>query len=183
MNFFSFIVIFLYAFNSFAASHITFDRVSGDEVSKVQNHLISFYSQELLKAGLFTNEALAFQAAKEEVLQEATNIPLSFLYLTPDECNSARFGYIAYSIDGKTAYIESIYLDEKYRGQGLGKAALYALEKELQKNSISVIKLYVFVHNQAAFHLYKKIGYEIENSYFNDEVPIGYHMKKEILSE
>jgi len=172
------ILLFLCALN-LTASPITFEKVPEMEISIVQEQLIFFYSQELLKAGLFSDKASALQGAKEEVLQEAIHTPLLLFYLTSAD-DGARCGYIAYSLKAETAYIESVYLDEKYRGLGLGKEILSHLEEELQANGINMIKLYVFAHNQAAFNLYKKIGYNIENGYFNNDIPIGYHMKKEM---
>lgn len=177
MIFFSYVLLFLYSLNLSAAFPITFEKVSENEISTVQEHLIFFYSQELLKAGLFSDKASALQAAKEEVLQEAIHTPLHFFYLSSE---SARCGYVVYSLKAETAYIESIYLDEKYRSRGLGREILSYLEEELQANGINMIKLYVFAHNQAAFNLYKKMGYNIENGYFNKDMPIGYLMKKEM---
>lgn len=46
-----------------------------------------------------------------------------------------------------------------------------------------MIKLYVFAHNKAAFGLYNDMGYVTEESYFNNEILIGYHMKKEIAKK
>lgn len=177
------IILFSCCFNLLSASQVMFYKASEDRTITLQNHLICFYSQELLKAGLFTDEASALQAAKEEVLTEATGILLHFFCLTADECRDTHFGYIAYSVDAKTAYIESIYIDEKYHGKGLGKRTLYSLENELREKGINMIKLYVFAHNQAAFSLYKNKGYVIEQSYFSNEIPIGYHMKKEITKK
>jgi len=174
------IILSLCFFNALTAAQVIFNKASDAEVIKLQDHLISFYSQELVKAGLFPDGVSALQAAKEEVLQEATDAKLRFFYLASDECEETHFGYIAYSIDSETAYIESLYLDQEYRGRGLGKEVLHLLEKELRGMGINVVKLYVFAHNKAAFNLYQKMGYVIENSYFNDEIPIGYHMKKEL---
>ena len=109
-----------------------FYKASDNETITLQNHLICFYSQELLKAGLFTDEASALQAANEEVAQETTDSP-HFFYLTTKKLRDTHFGYIAYSIDGETAYIENIYLDKKYLGQGLGKGTLHTLENELRE--------------------------------------------------
>lgn len=178
MNPAAFILLFLCAFN-LTASPITFEKVPEKEISTVQEQLIFFYSQELLRAGLFSDEASALQGAKEEVLQEAIYTPLHLFYLSSAD-DGARCGYIAYSLKAETAYIESVYLNEEHRGLGLGRETLSLLEKELQANEINVIKLYVFAHNQAAFNLYKKMGYNIENVYFNKDTPIGYHMKKEM---
>lgn len=106
----------------------------------------------------------------------------TLFYLIGNEYTDADFGYIAYSTDAMTAYIECVYLDEKYRGQGFGKQALYLLENELREKGTDEIKLYVFAHNQAAFGLYKGMGYVIEKPYFSNKLPIGHHMKKEIQS-
>lgn len=176
-----FIILFLCSFNSLTASQIIFRPASDGDVIALQKHYTVFYSQELVKAGIFPGEVSALLAANEEMAQEAADSPPVFFYLIIDASRDICFGYIAYYyIDARTAYVDAIYLDQKYRGQGFGEEILHALEKELRGEGVDTMKLYVFVHNSMALKLYKKMNYLVEQCYFYNETPVGYHMKKEI---
>ncbi|MCP5492681.1 MAG: GNAT family N-acetyltransferase [Chlamydiales bacterium] len=158
-----------------ATTQITFRDASAKEVLELQEHVISFYGKELLKAGLFQEATLAYNAAKDEIAQDSADITF---YNITDNTGVMRYGYISYSINNQKAYLETIYLDEQYRGCGLGKAALSSLELKLKEAGIMLIRLYVFAHNKAAINLYTKQGYTIENTYFNKADLVGYHMQK-----
>ena len=60
----------------------------------------------------------------------------------------------------KRGFIGSIGVDESYRGQGVGKALLNGVEKEMKKRKISVLEIDVYTFNQAAEKLYDSAGYE-----------------------
>lgn len=162
------------------AFEVTFDSVSEDQALVLQEQVISFYSKELLKADLFQDETAALSAAKQEIISEKTINPSHYYSLSSDELKQKHFGYISYSIHEHTAYLESLYLEKSYRGMGLGQKVLTSLELELEKRGCNHIKLYVFAHNNAALNLYKKMGYTIESTYFKNESPIGFHMKKSL---
>ncbi|MCP5509980.1 MAG: GNAT family N-acetyltransferase [Chlamydiales bacterium] len=171
-----FFALMLFGFAQISATtQITFQNASANEILDMQAHVISFYSQELFKAGLFQDIELAYNAAKEETTQDPADI--NFYLITTDTENTPC-GYIAYSMNEQTAYLDAIYLDEQYRGCGLGKIVLATLESKLKEAGIKLIRLYVFAHNQAATHVYKKQGYTIEKTYFNKEDLVGYHMQK-----
>lgn len=157
-------------------SSVFFKQTTSQEACEIQDHLIDFYGKELFKAGLFEDLNTAKKAGADEI-QEIKD-PNYYFIISND--SGAQYGYLVYSLNNQVAFLESIYLDETYRGQGLGIKSLQILEETLTNKGVQTIKLYVFAHNTAAFSLYVRMGYEIEHSYFEDERPIGYHMKKEI---
>ncbi len=54
----------------------------------------------------------------------------------------------------------AIIIDERFRGRGVGKALLTALmELAKEKFHISLLHLEVYEGNEAAIHLYKKLGF------------------------
>ncbi|MFC4687134.1 GNAT family N-acetyltransferase [Epilithonimonas pallida] len=60
----------------------------------------------------------------------------------------------------KTAEI-SIYIDEKYRGKGLGRLILeYAIEKS-QDLGIENLLAFIFSHNLPSLNLFEKFGFEL----------------------
>lgn len=176
------LLLSLVSFQFGLAARVTFEQASSEETANIQEHLISFYSGELLQAGLVKDREAARKAASEELHQDMIDHPSNpyYYYHLISDKPIHRCGYIVYSINEKTAYLESIHLDESFRGRGLGKEALEALESEAKKRGIDGIKLYVFAHNKIAFALYKQMGYLIENTYSDGATVIGYHMKKQL---
>lgn len=61
---------------------------------------------------------------------------------------------------GREAFILDILIYEAYQGKGYGKQTLMALDEEARKQGAVRIGLHVFGHNQRAFQLYQKMGYE-----------------------
>lgn len=60
----------------------------------------------------------------------------------------------------KTAEI-SIYIDEKYRGKGLGRLILeYAIEKS-HELGIENLLAFIFSHNLPSLNLFEKFGFEL----------------------
>ncbi|WP_204200806.1 GNAT family N-acetyltransferase [Mammaliicoccus sciuri] len=58
-----------------------------------------------------------------------------------------------------------IKIDESERGKGLGKMTMQALDEYCKEHDIKSIRLHVFGHNQIAYELYKKMGFETTNYY------------------
>lgn len=62
---------------------------------------------------------------------------------------------------GKSAELDHMYLDENYRGKGLGKAFMSWLEAYLVELKYQAIELNAYVANSAAHKLYLNMGYKI----------------------
>jgi len=63
-------------------------------------------------------------------------------------------------IDGEEgAFLYDIDLDERVRGQGLGRQAMLLLEEEVRARGLSRIGLNVFGGNEVARGLYRSLGY------------------------
>lgn len=57
------------------------------------------------------------------------------------------------------AFIYDIEMNPAQRGAGYGTAAMRALEEWCRANGFSTIGLHVFGHNDGAWRLYKRLGY------------------------
>lgn len=55
-----------------------------------------------------------------------------------------------------------IGVHEKARGKGVGKALFEFIHGIAKKRGLKRLELTVMAHNEAAFHLYRKMGYEVE---------------------
>lgn len=178
-----FLILYILCFNCALRSDTSpsyFIKASPQEISLIKQELYVFYAKELFTAGLYQTEEEALKNAIEEC--ESSLDPDSIYYniATEGESNS---GYFIYSIKDKTAFIDSIFLKENFRGLGIGKQVLQNLEKELMEQEIYEIELYVFAHNQAAYTLYKKMGYLVQNAYYQNSKFMGSKMKKVIKED
>ncbi|MBA3721475.1 MAG: GNAT family N-acetyltransferase [Parachlamydiaceae bacterium] len=175
-------LLILLSLKSLEASQIYFKETTSQETSEIQQHLLSFYAQQLFEAGLVENLETAIQSATAEWFQETIDNPnkKNYYYHIVSKDFLKCSGYIVYSITDRTAYLDAIYLEGPCRGQGFGKLVLEVFETDQRKNNIEAIKLYVFAHNIAAFKLYGRMGYLIETSYYDGNKTIGHHMKKNL---
>lgn len=72
---------------------------------------------------------------------------------------------------GRSAFLYDVEIREDYRGRGLGRDAMQAMEAHLRGLGAVRISLNVFGYNHAARRLYESLGYEIT----------GMGMKKALL--
>jgi|WetSurMetagenome_2_1015567.scaffolds.fasta_scaffold349426_2 ribosomal protein S18 acetylase RimI-like enzyme len=63
------------------------------------------------------------------------------------------------SIPSKSGRIIELIVDEKQRGQNIGKELMVEIEKYLIDNGCDVIRVEVFEPNKTAHDFYKKLGY------------------------
>lgn len=173
-----FLLLFLHSLNA----QILFQEAHPNEILQIQNSMLSYYSEQLVEAGLFADINVARTVAeKTEWTKERQDKAKDFFfyYLTSED-SSSKYGYLVYSIEKQMAYLDVIYLEEAYRRQGLGTQILQDFEKSLKDRNIETIKLYVFDHNQRAFGFYNKMGYAVETTYYKDDLVIGHHISKKL---
>ncbi|GHV92144.1 N-acetyltransferase [Spirochaetia bacterium] len=87
-----------------------------------------------------------------------------FLERNPNTCFVAEVqgkpvGVILSGHDGRRAYIYHTAVKEKYRGQGIGKALLEAVEGAMKKEGINKIALVAFKANEKGNRFWEKQGY------------------------
>lgn len=68
-------------------------------------------------------------------------------------------GCIGYANCWREAFLDNIWVEEKYRNQGLGKALMEAFEKEVKEKGCTLIHLDTF--DWQAKDFYEKLGYKI----------------------
>ena len=67
--------------------------------------------------------------------------------------------------DGQYGELKRVFIKEAYRGQGLSKQLIIALESFLIDRSIAVIRLETGIHQLESLGLYKHLGYQIRGPY------------------
>ena len=81
------------------------------------------------------------------------------------ETNGKICGWVSLqSFYGRPAYnatVEiSIYLDENFRGHGLGKTVLAKVIEEAPKFEVDTLLGFIFAHNEPSLRLFKSFGFE-----------------------
>ena len=59
------------------------------------------------------------------------------------------------------AFLADLRIDDEFRGQGYGTAAMARLEAHLKENGYPAFRLHVYAKNAAARALYDKLGFEV----------------------
>ncbi|WP_297095947.1 GNAT family N-acetyltransferase [uncultured Draconibacterium sp.] len=94
-------------------------------------------------------------AMKEnEIIGAILLTPLSFDELLPEE--------IAKNFDmNRSVYVAEMMVEKSKQGQGIGKKLLTWFLKEVDRNKYNQAFIRVWVENEAALGLYKKMGFEV----------------------
>ncbi|HRM45502.1 MAG TPA: GNAT family N-acetyltransferase [Flavobacterium sp.] len=89
----------------------------------------------------------------------------SWLILSDEE----TVGYViltfvfSFEYQGKIAFLDELYLNEKARGKGIGSQAVTFVLEQSKKLSLQLIYLEIENHNQNAQKLYIANGFELHN--------------------
>jgi ribosomal protein S18 acetylase RimI-like enzyme len=140
-----------------------------DDSEALNQRLLTIYGEQLLEAGYDPIQA-AYAVECENLETD-----IQYYYLESDD---HRCGFIGYSIQEESAFLQIIYLDPEYRGKGLGADSLSQLEEKIKARGLKGVRLYVFDYNKPAIQLYTKAGYTIETTYDQEGRVIGHHMIK-----
>ena len=136
---------------------------------------IPAYAADKIKAGNWTEEEAERRSSEEHarLLPQGLDTPNHFLYSI--EINQKPIGRIWFTSDPKThggaGFINDLFIEEEFRGQGLATRALHLLEEEASRLGLSRLSLHVFGFNESAIDLYKKLGYKVTNLNMSKDIP------------
>ena len=127
------------------------------------------YAENMVRAGFWSSEG-AFNKAKNihaNWLPEGVNTKNHLFFVIEDTQTSESIGVIWLFIDIETqppsGFIYDLLLHAQYRGRGLGKQAMLALEKKAKELGLASLSLNVFEGNTVAKSLYTSLGYEVQS--------------------
>jgi ribosomal protein S18 acetylase RimI-like enzyme len=177
----TFFFFFLFLLGSLQAE-VLFQEPISLEIKQIQKSFYAFAADQSVQAGKFTNDETAKKYAKkelDELVQDKEN-SIFYYYITSLD-GEVQYGYlIVYFYEEFTAAVlYGLYIEEKYRGCGIGTETLQHLETYSKERGVRDICLNVYDFNKLALGLYEKMGYEIFYTYYNDEgEPQGHNMIK-----
>lgn len=76
-------------------------------------------------------------------------------------------GLIAYMSVYKIMYVDTVFVNERYRRRGYGKKLIQEMERQAKELGVNTIRLDTFNWQGAEF--YKVLGYEAAGHYANEE--------------
>lgn len=142
-------------------------KMSMQDYESYIGNAIGEYAGEKVKAGTWAEEE-AMQLSREtfqRLLPEGIDTPSQYLFTITDMNTNLKIGVLWFHLrekfSSREAFIYDFLLFEEFRGKGYGTQAMRALEQVAQALDINKLSLHVFGHNERAFHLYKKMGYEV----------------------
>ena len=74
------------------------------------------------------------------------------------------FGF-SFEFGGRDAFLDELWLEEPWRGKGLGRQALDFLTDQAKALGIHAIHLEVLPHNEQALKLYQSYGFQLHERY------------------
>lgn len=137
--------------------------ISGDEtlLDKIEQLWLGLNQQHLESSPSFSSyyKALTFDNRKAFLAQKAQN-GLLCVELAEDE-NTGRFvGYCVSSLDrNKTGGIESLFIEEGYRGLGIGDSLIKSSLSWMDANGAETKLVSVAAGNEDAFRFYARYGF------------------------
>ena len=140
---------------------ISFQEYSSDQrerlIKYIDSNLKFNVDLDPLKVRQYKPDWAENQIAKiEKILSEKQG---NVLFIKLDE---QIVGFIYYYIedeDKKVIHLSKLFIEEEYRDKGVGKQAIALFEDWIKAKGYKYATINVFVHNQRALGLYKKLGY------------------------
>ena len=112
---------------------------------------------------LATATRRAENAVATELAQGVDTPGQVLLCIENDDAGGAPLGYVWCKPDanGETVFISDFYVDPAHRGQGVGRAALAALENRFAGRGCRELRLRVAASNDGARRLYEASGFGV----------------------
>ena len=103
------------------------------------------------------------QVPLKEVLAEDNAITLAYCEHNDQIIGIASMCTYAV-ISGKKGWIEDVVVDERFRGQGIGRKLMEKLLEEGKKKNLTEILLFTEAHRIPAINLYADLGFKLKES-------------------
>jgi ribosomal protein S18 acetylase RimI-like enzyme len=143
--------------------------MTADEFVPYEDADAHHYAENMVRAGFWSLEG-AFDKAKSihaNVLPEGVHTRDHLFFIIEDAQTSESIGvlwlFIVRETQPPSGFIYDLLLHAPYRGRGLGKQAMLALEKKAKELGLASLALNVFEDNTVAKSLYTSLGYEVRS--------------------
>ncbi|MFS0656479.1 GNAT family N-acetyltransferase [Bacillus sp. 179-C3.3 HS] len=150
---------------------ITLQPMSQTDYDSLIGESIKNYAENKILAGTWAKEE-AFKNAEDQfhhLLPQGIHTEDHELWNIIDGEQVIGWVWLCFDPDHpqKEGFIYNFFLFEAYRGKGLAKRAIAALEKRAKLLGVQKLSLHVFAHNQIARSLYEKTGFSETGIYMS----------------
>ncbi len=140
----------------------TYKPVSAQDIDTVIAMMRDFYAMDGYPINVERSEKLLAQFISHPDLGRAWLIasdgePVGYIVLT---------FIFSFEYGGTIAFVDELYLSERARGKGIGKASISFVKAEAAKLSLKLLYLEVEHHNSVAQKLYLSAGFREHNRKF-----------------
>ena len=121
--------------------------------------------------GMYRSHSLTLDevAAKSALTQLATDPSLGRAWVIDVDGTAAGYALLTFGFSvefrGRNAFVDELFVDESFRGRGVGTRALSLIEAEARGFGIKALHLEVTRPNVAAQRLYRRVGYHDHDRY------------------
>ena len=139
--------------------------MSPDEFGPWRNFATEEYAAETQRNMLISAEAAREKADGDFLrsLPDGLSTPGHWVNVAEDADSGERIGILwhgpGFRGDPGTAWLFDIWIEEEFRGKGLGRELMLLLEDEVRSLGKNRIELNVFGENERARSLYGSLGY------------------------
>jgi ribosomal protein S18 acetylase RimI-like enzyme len=138
----------------------TLHRLDADGAAELAREVEPGYADGMERQGGIPREAARRKAAADcaKLLADETGAAFRI------EVEGERAGYLWVGEQtgpaGRMLWIYDVFVDEAFRGRGLGRKALLLAEDEARRRGLDLVGLNVFGGNEVARGLYRSLGYD-----------------------
>lgn len=139
-----------------------------DDILKLKNYSSGLHFKDNQKINEFNKSKIndIYKYLQEDKV-------VLFVALDTNKIVGYVWGYQHEFFYEKRMYVNSLVVDEKYSGNGIGRNLLKTIEQYAKENDFMALDLNVSPQNERALRLYEKMNFEIER----------YQMRKELKNE
>lgn len=138
---------------------ITFKPLESADIETIVPMMQDFYAIDNYPIDVAISKALFLEFLENEHLGRAW-----LIYFDNEVVGYIILTFIfSFEYKGTIAFLDELYLSEKARGKGIGKAAVDFIQSEARKLSLKIIYLEVEGHNQNAQQLYLSKDFTVHN--------------------
>lgn len=138
---------------------ITFKPLESADIETIVPMMQDFYTIDNYPIDVAISKALFLEFLENEHLGRAW-----LIYFDNEVVGYIILTFIfSFEYKGTIAFLDELYLSEKARGKGIGKAAVDFIQSEARKLSLKIIYLEVEGHNQNAQQLYLSKDFTVHN--------------------
>ncbi|WP_227871654.1 GNAT family N-acetyltransferase [Flavobacterium kingsejongi] len=138
---------------------ITFQPLESADIETIVPMMQDFYAIDNYPIDVAISKALFLEFLENEHLGRAW-----LIYFDNEVVGYIILTFIfSFEYKGTIAFLDELYLSEKARGKGIGKAAVDFIQSEARNLSLKIIYLEVEGHNQNAQQLYLSKDFTVHN--------------------